>query len=539
MEATTSGHIPQLTARASGRRWGHRASDEALARRAGTGDEGAFAALYERYHQPLYGYCRSIVRHDSDAQDVLQSTFVRALAALRRQARNAPVRPWLFRIAHNEAISLLRRRTRDRSLVPVHDAGLTVPGSDEAAAQRARWAELTGDLAALPERARGALLLRELAGLSHEEIGTALETSPGAARQAIFEARQALAEMTEGRAMRCEDVRRRISDSDGRKLRARAVRAHLADCGPCAEFAAGIRGRETTLRASAPWLPAAAAPAILARVIGGGGHSGAATGAGTVASSTALGKLAGGAAGWKLLAGAAVMATAGAAGLTVAVHRHTAAPEAADPVVHMHAAPPAGVTGTRAEAIVRAGAAARAVAPRVHRAGATHSTGSRSVGHHVARRGPAAASTRRHGPPAAAVHPDAPGNSAAAPGHTKAAAPGSSATAPGHTKATPPGRSATAPGHTKAAAPGHTHSTAHGNSATAPRHTKTAARVHTKTAAPSHAKTAAHGNSAHAVSTASASITTVTATITAPSANTPPAGANSHGQAASAGNSGN
>src|ERR1700731_436366 len=85
-------------------------TDERLARHVGQGDDRAFSALYSRYHQQLYRYCHSIVRHEADAQDVLQSTFTAALGALRRGQRDAPLRPWLYRIAHNEAISLVRRR---------------------------------------------------------------------------------------------------------------------------------------------------------------------------------------------------------------------------------------------------------------------------------------------------------------------------------------------------------------------------------------------------------------------------------------------
>ena len=60
--------------------------------------------------------------------------------------------------------------------------------------------------------------MRELSGLSHEEIAIALGTSVGAAKQAIFDARRALYELEEGRAIRCEDIRRQISDGDGRVL---------------------------------------------------------------------------------------------------------------------------------------------------------------------------------------------------------------------------------------------------------------------------------------------------------------------------------
>lgn len=88
-------------------------ADEPLARLAGAGNSMAFAALYRRYSEPLYRYCRSILHSDVNAQDALQSAFAGSLAALKRGQRDAPVRPWLFRIAHNEAVSLLRRRRPD------------------------------------------------------------------------------------------------------------------------------------------------------------------------------------------------------------------------------------------------------------------------------------------------------------------------------------------------------------------------------------------------------------------------------------------
>lgn len=79
-----------------------RLPDELLARHAESGSARAFAALFARYHQPLYRYCRSLLREETDAQDALQSKFLGALPAMRDGRRAAPVRPWLFRIAHNE-----------------------------------------------------------------------------------------------------------------------------------------------------------------------------------------------------------------------------------------------------------------------------------------------------------------------------------------------------------------------------------------------------------------------------------------------------
>jgi RNA polymerase sigma factor (sigma-70 family) len=259
--------------------------EERLARLVGEGDDRACGVLFERYHQPLYRYCRSLVRCDIDAQDALQSTFAAALAALQRGRRDAPLRPWLFRIAHNESISLLRRRRPEAELSEAAESA--VPSAEHSAEDRARLASLVADLSDLPERQRGALVMRELSGLSHEQIAEAFGISVGAAKQTVFEARRSLAQLAEGRAMACEEIQRVISDGDGRARRARRVRAHLRDCSRCAGFAAAISGREADLRALAPMLPVAAASGILARVIGAGSsHSGTAGAGGLAAGAT-------------------------------------------------------------------------------------------------------------------------------------------------------------------------------------------------------------------------------------------------------------
>src|ERR1700760_294897 len=174
------------------------------------------------------------------------------------------------------------------------------------------FALLLRDLAELPERQRSALVMRELSGLSHEEIAIVLGTSVGAAKQTIFEARRSLSEFAEGRVMACDEVRKVVSDADGRSLRSRRVRAHLSDCTGCTEFAAAIATRSADLRAFSPALPATAAAAVLARSAGAGaGHGGGAAG---LAAGTA-GKTAGAALATKAIAGVVILAagTAGAA----------------------------------------------------------------------------------------------------------------------------------------------------------------------------------------------------------------------------------
>ena len=208
-------------------------SDDRLTQRAVGGDERAFAAIFRRYHQPLYRFCLAIVGNPEDAQDALQNTMVKVLRALPGEEREIELKPWLYRIAHNESIDLLRRRRETRQL----DAEQAAPGYGlaEDAATRERLRRLVADMRELPERQREVLVMRELAGLDFEEIGTALGTSGAVARQTLYEARQSLRQMEEGREMNCDAVTRALSDGDGRVTRRRDVRAHLRSCSrlPC------------------------------------------------------------------------------------------------------------------------------------------------------------------------------------------------------------------------------------------------------------------------------------------------------------------
>jgi len=268
---------------------GRLSGDERLAQMASRGSARAFAVLYERHHQALYRYCRSIVREPEDARDALQSTMLHAFAALRAGPRDVAVRAWLFRIAHNESISILRRRRRTTAnadtLSEKQPCSLDV---ERTAEQRERLALLVADLQTLAERQRAALVMRELSGLSLEEIAAALSCSPGAAKQALFEARAALQDLSEGRAMGCEAIRRAISEHDGRVLRGRKLRAHLRACSGCREFEAAIGARRADLRALAPPLPAAAGIALLRQMLASGGHVGGG-GAATAAAGTSGG----------------------------------------------------------------------------------------------------------------------------------------------------------------------------------------------------------------------------------------------------------
>src|SRR3954463_15991066 len=244
-------------------------TEGALRSRAARGDAGAFTAVYERHHQALYRYCRSILRHEQDAQDALQSTMARAFAALQNEQRDFELRPWLFRIAHNEAISILRRR---RDTAELDES----PGPDDVAdrvQERADVRTLRADLADLPERQRAALVLRELNGLSHEEIAEVLDSTPNAVKQSIFQARSAMLKFRDGREMDCAPVQHLLSDGDGRVLRGGAVRAHLRSCAECRRFQDDLSERRRTLAGRAPPPPAGPAVALLQQLLAGAGTS--------------------------------------------------------------------------------------------------------------------------------------------------------------------------------------------------------------------------------------------------------------------------
>jgi RNA polymerase sigma factor (sigma-70 family) len=152
------------------------------------GYDAAFEEIVRRYRRPLDRFAAAIVGGRSE--DVTQDAFSKALLALRGSATEIELRPWLYRIVRNTALNDLRDRGP-----AVEELDEAVPGARSAAAvaeSRQELRDLMERLQALPEPQRAALVMRELEGLSHEEIATALGVSGGAARQAIFRARAAL-----------------------------------------------------------------------------------------------------------------------------------------------------------------------------------------------------------------------------------------------------------------------------------------------------------------------------------------------------------
>lgn len=301
-------------------------SDERLSGLAARGDDDAFAVIDGRYRLAIVRYCSSILLNQADAEDAAQTTMVNARGALGRRGESVRLRPWLFRIAHNEAVSLLRSR---RPSEPLDALEATLPArGEDALAVRARTHSLIADLLELPERQRAALLMRELVGLSYGEIAVALGGTAAAVTQSVFEGRRNLAQIEHGRSLDCAVVQRSISDGDARRLRGRAVRAHLQDCRECTGFASTITQRTVTLTLIFPL-------ATKGALIAGTGAFGA---GGAPAAMSALGG-AGAPSVVKAAAVAAVLAGVGAGGVALqhsTVHRP---PAHRAKVVHRSAPP--------------------------------------------------------------------------------------------------------------------------------------------------------------------------------------------------------
>ena len=316
---------------------------------AGGGSDPAFAMLYRRFDGPLHGYSLSIVKNPEDARDVLQSAWMKALVALRSGSRRAPVRPWLFRIVHNEAIDLIRRRRGEEPLLESHQRVGGAAGADEEVAEREQVAEVVADLHGLPEGQRAALVMREWADFEYEEIALALATSEGNARQLVFTARSGLAESRAGRNQSCDAIRLELAGADGRRLRNRRIRSHLDGCDACREFSAETRDRRRAAAAAVlPWAPVAA-PELLTGLVGGGSAA-----TGVAGGSALLGGLAKGAA-------VAAIVTGGVGGAELAVEK-SLRPERAESagVVEVERSTP-----DRAPALKASAAAGSPAAPEV------------------------------------------------------------------------------------------------------------------------------------------------------------------------------
>jgi RNA polymerase sigma-70 factor (ECF subfamily) len=178
----------------------NRVTDEALVEEARRGVHPAFTSLVERYQHRVYRLAVRMSHNASDAEEITQETFLRALRGLDSFEGAARFGTWIYRIAMNEAL-MRRRSAKRRPAQSLEELRATVgdaverpgsdapPGADELLARRQVAERVRAALGHLDEAHRAALVLRDLEGLSAEEAADILGISPEAVRQRAHRAR--------------------------------------------------------------------------------------------------------------------------------------------------------------------------------------------------------------------------------------------------------------------------------------------------------------------------------------------------------------
>jgi RNA polymerase sigma factor (sigma-70 family) len=256
------------------------AGDDALVAQMRRGNEAAFEVAFDRYGAQILGFCRHMLGSTEEAEDAAQHAFAAAFRDLGLDVeRSVALKPWLYTIARNRCVSVLRAR-REQPAVP-HEPS-TIALADEVE-RRAEVQELLEDMLELPDDQRAALLLSQGGALSHAEVAEVLGCETAQVKGLVFRARTALIQRREARETPCAAIREQLASLRGGALRRTELRHHLRDCPGCRAFREHVRQQRRLLGAA---LPAAPSLALKASVLGGstgGGGLAAAIGGGTAA----------------------------------------------------------------------------------------------------------------------------------------------------------------------------------------------------------------------------------------------------------------
>jgi RNA polymerase sigma-70 factor (ECF subfamily) len=179
--------------------------DRALIARAQAGDTAAFRSLVERHQRRAFAIALSLVRDENDARELVQDAFLRVFKGLSTFQGGSSFFTWLYRIITNLSIDLIRKPGRQTS--ELDDARLEseepsdvepflsrMDGADpvELVRRREIGSRLSAALDALPSYHRAVIVMRELEGLSYEEMAQAMGVSKGTIMSRLFHARQKL-----------------------------------------------------------------------------------------------------------------------------------------------------------------------------------------------------------------------------------------------------------------------------------------------------------------------------------------------------------
>lgn len=184
---------------------GNRELDQLLVVRAQQGDKKAFGLLVEKYHRKLGRLLGRMIRDQAEVEDVVQESFIKAYRALPNFRGDSAFYTWLYRIGINTAKNYLvsmGRRPQVMQEVEIEDvenfdSGYEMRTTDtpETAMMTKQIAQTVNDtVASLPEELRTAITLREIEGLSYEEIATLMQCPIGTVRSRIFRARETISE---------------------------------------------------------------------------------------------------------------------------------------------------------------------------------------------------------------------------------------------------------------------------------------------------------------------------------------------------------
>lgn len=184
---------------------GNRELDQLLVIRAQQGDKKAFGLLVEKYHRKLGRLLGRMIRDQAEVEDVVQESFIKAYRALPNFRGDSAFYTWLYRIGINTAKNYLvsmGRRPQVMQEVEIEDVenfdgGYEMRTTDtpETALMTKQIAQTVNDtVAALPEELRTAITLREIEGLSYEEIAILMQCPIGTVRSRIFRARETISE---------------------------------------------------------------------------------------------------------------------------------------------------------------------------------------------------------------------------------------------------------------------------------------------------------------------------------------------------------
>jgi RNA polymerase sigma-70 factor (ECF subfamily) len=177
-------------------------SDLELVRRVQRGERGAFDLLVLRYQHKVVKLVARLLRDPTEAEDVAQEAFVKAYRALGSFRGDSAFYTWLYRIAVNTARNTMASRQRrpleyeadlSESEQSVVETRMRHGDTPEAAALSDEiHSTVSATIEALPEDLRTAIVLREVEGLSYEEIAAAMDCPVGTVRSRIFRAREAI-----------------------------------------------------------------------------------------------------------------------------------------------------------------------------------------------------------------------------------------------------------------------------------------------------------------------------------------------------------